>query len=408
MVTLSDKAILEVAELSSEAERLARGSGSERKRADILVQRIAAIRQVGLSSSEMRLRYANALSDSLNKPNEVVYEKRFLAFITGGPEPETRDLLAGTQTISATTGPEGGYSVPVQFEGQVFEAMREVDPVLNPDVTDFTVEKTPTLQPKQLSGYDLSTIEAALIGETVQQTDGTFPTVSGRVLRGDLIYKLSIADSWEAEEDVPAVIEKFTRAYGVGFARRLGADAILGNGTTQPQGIYTAAPASGVTLGSGNYAQAVGNVTHEEIAAVFFNVNRAYRALPRCGWLMPDSVYQAIRNAVDGNGRPLIAVSKDDTETLFGKPVYISPSLPGIINNANASLAQNGALLFGDLGHFHVRCSRPTIQRVLNSTVFDITKGLVGYVGRVRMDSALFDPSGGAAPPIVSAVVQHT
>jgi HK97 family phage major capsid protein len=88
---------------------------------------------------------------------------------------------------------------------------------------------------------------------------------------------------------------------------------------------------------------------------------------------LPDSVYQRVRNATDNSGRPLLDFSKDK-EVLMGKPVYISPSLPNVIIGS-PSIAQSGVILFGDLSHFRIRCSRPTIQRCLEQGITDITKG---------------------------------
>ena len=88
----------------------------------------------------------------------------------------------------------------------------------------------------------------------------------------------------------------------------------------------------------------------------------------------------------------------------MGKPIYASPSLPTL---AGGSPATNSTIIFGDLGHYHVRCSRPTLQRVTQASISDITSGRSLMVGRIRADGALFDPSGGSAPPLVTATVVY-
>jgi hypothetical protein len=148
------------------------------------------------------------------------------------------------------------------------------------------------------------------------------------------------------------------------------------------------------------YITGTGKITVTDIESIFFAVNAVYRSQDLCAWLMSDSVYQRVRSAVDLNGRPLLNV-KDDEEQLMGKPIYISPSL-GVLGG---SIPLNSTIVFGDLGHFHIRCSRPTVQRVLNSSIADITQGKALYVARIRMDSALLDPSGGNFPPLVAATV---
>lgn len=112
---------------------------------------------------------------------------------------------------------------------------------------------------------------------------------------------------------------------------------------------------------------------------------------------MNDTVYQKIRNSRDNSGRPLLHID-DDNETLLGKPVWLCPSLPLV----GGSPSQFGTLLFGDLSAFHIRVTRPTLQR-FSERYADFYQRAA--IARVRMDSAYFDPSGGSAPPILSASV---
>jgi len=400
-MTLTGQAILEQMELSDRAQKLSRGNAADRAEASILVQRAKMIGERGCSSDEARTKYSTALLESLNPPRieiaEAKYEKAFFRYLnsrTSEGEKEIRDLITGSQSILYSAGPQGGYTIPLAHEPTVFESIFQTDNLLSEKVCDFTVEPSPTLQPKQLWGYDLSTISASLVAEAAQQGAGTFPNVGGRVLRASLIYKVSIAASVEAEDDIPNILDKFSRAFGIGFARKLGADAVMGNGdNSHPQGILTALPVPAYTTGSGK-------ITLTDIDSIYFAVNRVYRAQPKCGWLVSDSVYQRIRASVDSSGRPLLSV-KDDTETLLGKPVYICPSL-GVVGG---SPAVNSTLIFGDLSHFHIRCSRPIVSRLINSSTTDITSGRALYVARIRMDSALFDPSGGSAPPIIQATI---
>ena len=125
--------------------------------------------------------------------------------------------------------------------------------------------------------------------------------------------------------------------------------------------------------------------------------------MPKCGWICGDGVYQRIRQAVDGAGRPLLSI-QDDTETLLGKPLYVSPSAQ---SSRRCHSLGFGALIFGDLDHFHIRVSRPTLQRTTQQIGTDVTKGEALYIARIRMDSALFDPSAGSAPPLVWAEVHE-
>ncbi len=394
---ISNQAILELSELSSEAERLARGSASDRKRADVLLARCNNIRVTGISSDEARAKYTTALVQSLapKKADDAEYRKKFDPYLAGrvGDE-EMRDFLAGTQQISWTSGQTGGYFVPLTYDGIVRESMAQVEPVLSADVTSFTMTDGPFLQPEQISGYDLSTVSAELVAESVQQTAQPIPAVLGGVLRNNLIFKASFAASMEAEVDIPDFAAKITRAASVALARRIGTSVMTGRGGTDISGVVQALGAPSVTNGNS------GKLTLADINNIFFSVNRWYRAAPKCGWLMTDGCYKFLRNAVDSQNRPLLNVERD-SETLLGKPVYISPSLA----NLYSSIGLQGALIFGDLASIVIRCSRPQVQRHTELSEADVTRGEALFVGRSRADSAYFDPSGGLFPPLVLAAI---
>ena len=398
---LSDQAILEISELSHRAERLARGSVSDRKQADILVQRIANIRQVGISSDEMRVQYAHALKKQIgagrSKPDDSEYRGLFDRYLAGKVEAdgtEFRDFLSGQQSITYTQGAAGGFTIPFAYDPTVREAMAQVDEILDPDATDFSMTSGPFLQPQQVSGYDLTTVSAQLVGETVQQTAQAIPTVAGATLKNNLTFRASFGATLEAEQDIPDFSSKIVRAASVALARTIAQKVLIGRGGSSDILGITSILNSSYTNGTS------GKLTLADINAIYFSVNRWYRNSPKTGWLVSDGVYKFLRAAQDNNGRPLLDVI-DDRETLAGKPVYLCPSL-GI---TYLSLGLTGAILFGDLSHIVIRTSRPTIQRTTQQGIVDVTRGESLYIARCRADATLFDPSNGAYPPVVLATV---
>jgi HK97 family phage major capsid protein len=346
----------------------------------------------------MRVKYAGALLEDVNAPSvsEKRYEEAFARYLLrpGINDRELRDITVGQQTITWTTGPQGGFTIPIKYEAQTREAMAAFDPLLDPDVTDFSMENSLTLQPSVIQGFDLSTVQASLVSEITQQTAQSFPAVAGGVLRANLIYKASFAASYEAEIDIPNFLSKLARAVGIAFARRIGSDCINGNATTQPQGILTALPTPVYSTGSGK-------ITLNDITAIYFSVNKAYRSMPKCAWLVNDGTYHRIRKATDNSGRPLLSV-RENGEVLMGKRIFVCPSIPG---NVNGSPISSSTIVFGDLDHYRIRISRPMLTRETQQSLSDITRGQALWVGRVRADAQLFDPSNGSAPPLVTATV---
>jgi uncharacterized protein YoaH (UPF0181 family) len=120
-MSLSGQCILEISELSSKAERLVRGSTKDRQQSSVLLQRIANLRSAGISSDEAQARYATALHEEIvgaNGFSQKRYDEAFVNYLKGRGETELRDLLAGTQSILYTAGPQGGYTIPLKSEAE--------------------------------------------------------------------------------------------------------------------------------------------------------------------------------------------------------------------------------------------------------------------------------------------------
>ncbi len=363
--------------------------------AGALEARRSELLQLGLSSDELRAKYTEALLEEtgVNRKKRDVqaskeYRRAFHRMILGD-DSELRDLLAGSQSITYTQGAAGGYLVPVETEKEIFEAIANFDPLLSDSVCDFEVSPGPFLQPTVLTGWDLSTVKSENISEAGTQGGQNIPTVAGRTLRSNNIHRFSIIASFEAEQDIPDWLGKYTRAAGVAFGRGLGKECMTGNGVTQAAGLFP-------SLGPAKWTTGTGKIVLNDINQTYFALDRAYRSMPKAAWLMPDGVYQRIRAATDNSGRPLLNVERDG-ETLLGKPVHVCPSLAtGTFNSLGF-----GALIFGDLSHFKIRVSKPQMRRSLQQGVADVTRGEAAYITIVRADSAIFDPSGGSAPPII-------
>jgi HK97 family phage major capsid protein len=392
----SGQCLVEMRQLTFLAkDLLAKGDHSGAERAK---RRAEELGNVGLSSDELRQKYAAALLEDATSHRaraDADYRTRFDNYLVRNlGEKELRDFLSGTQNLTYTTGVQGGFTVPFAYDDVLRQAMAQTDPILDPDVCDFSMTDGPQLQPEQVSGYDLSTVAAQIVGETVQQNPQVTPTVLGKTLNNNIIFKTSFAGSYEAEIDIPDFATKIVRASAVALARKIGKSVLIGTGGTDITGIVP-------TLGSPTVNNSTsGKVTLTDINNIYFGVNRWYRAQEKCGWLLSDTAYKMLRNATDNQGRPLISV-EDDDEELLGKPVFVSPSLSSSPTFFSLGV---GIVLFGDLSHIVIRASRPGVQRSIQLSQADITKGQALFIGRARADATLFDPSSGSTPPIVMAL----
>jgi len=345
----------------------------------------------------MRGQFADALVEdtAARKPNEARHKKLFENYLLSGNDKELRDFLAGTESITYTNLASGGATVPIAYDDTLRKAMAQVDPILDENVTSFSMGDSESLQPHRISGYDLSTIAAlATIDGVASQASQLIPPVAGAGLKANLVFKTTLGCTQEIEQDAAEFGNALMRAGETALARAIGRSAISGQGGTDILGI---ARTIGITPG---LQTTPGKLVLADLLAYYFSINAFYRNSPKAAWMMNDGAYKVVRNAQDNQGRPLINVSGDDL-TLLGHPVYISPSLV----TPFVSIGFLGAIIFGDLASIVIKTNRPVVKRIVQASIVDITQGKSAYIFRCRADASYFDPSSGANPPLVMGAV---
>jgi HK97 family phage major capsid protein len=373
---------------------------AESKRADAIIAELATIRQTARHSAETRSARVEAVQQEFaaaQYAQRAAHTAAFKAFLRGQEiTHELRaNMLAGTNTVTYTAGPQGGISVPVGFQEAITRGLAAVDPLLDPNVSTVIQEDDFSLQPRVLPGWDLSTVQAVKVGEAVQQGTSVVPPVTQKLVN-KWTYRLSLGASLEFEEDqFLNTMETMGLAFGIGFARGIGIDTVSGNGSDAPSGILNGLPTSYTTTNSGK-------VVLDDITSVYFSVNSIYRKMPKCAWLFSDASYQQVRNAVDGNGRPLINVV-DDRELLMGKPIYISPTLPAY-NPSLGTQATGSFCVFGNIGQYIIHNSTMFLRRRTQLPGY-VEAGLALFTGLQMTDAVLHDPTNGAMPPVVAAAL---
>jgi HK97 family phage major capsid protein len=164
------------------------------------------------------------------------------------------------------------------------------------------------------------------------------------------------------------------------FGERLGrlANEVLttGTGSSQPNGVATAAANSGVTIGASA-------LTADNLIDVLHSVDPAYRMSPRCRWMFNDSTMGYIRKLKDGQGNYLWQmgdVRNGEPSTILGHPYSVNQAMADIGTG-------NKSVLFGDFGRYVVR-------KVLGFQVLTLRERYaenfqVGMVGFKRFDGEL-------------------
>jgi hypothetical protein len=224
----SSQCLLEMKRLNYLADDfLARGN---RTKYDELRSKARKLSDAGLSTTELEA----LLVKGEKEFDARAYREKYERYIAG--KIESRDFLAGQQTITYTQLVAGGALVPDESIDEVFEAMAEVSPMTDASVVNFSMSGAPfQLQPAQASGYDDSSITAQVIGEGGFQAVQTIPSVAGKPLRSDVTFRAALGSTFEAEMDIRDLASKVTRGE-VQFIGRMRADATIfdASGGTKP------------------------------------------------------------------------------------------------------------------------------------------------------------------------------
>jgi HK97 family phage major capsid protein len=445
---LSNRALLEVSQLTRRARELANGNSRQRKESDVILAQIKAINTTGVSSTEAREIVTNEMMKEFGMP-EVNYEEvrkqkkheeLFRRFIAGGAlhemEAEIRDFEAGTQTITYTKGPEGGFLVPQSVSDEfqlglaattplldknIVTIRSTADPVTEPGTQSFfrptgTVSPNSdagagTLRPIVIPAIDTTYsggLTAFRLGENVQAGQNQAAPMHGTTLNWFAYRTQDIPISFELEQDsFVDVMDLLQTALPIALARGAGGDLAYGTGGgTEPTGIVQAAVSSGVEISLS--ADGPGAISTSNIVAsleqVMLDVDVVHRSHPKCAWLMDDGTWMAIRKLGPSSARPL-AFDRGDVEYassptcggyLLGKPVYICNDLAG--SNGSNPVAN---IIFGNLSRFYVRqAGSIRIRRNLESAY--VTNGQALYTALMRLDSNIV---AAGDQPIVSAVL---
>jgi HK97 family phage major capsid protein len=305
-------------------------------------------------------------------------------------------------TMSTTTGSEGGFSVPNLIASQLIDTMKAFG-------TMRVVAETMTTADGKPLSYPTSD-GTAEIGEWVAQNtaaaaaDPVFGTVSLNVFKAS---SKVVAAPIELLQDSTIDMEAFIRRR---LAQRLGRVTnqgfTVGTGTTQPDGIVPRATAGKV----GTTGQTL-TIIYDDLVDLVHSVDPSYRG-PQASFMTNDSLLKVLRKIKDSGGRPIWTPSYDggirigpnnkspadqgnggfigqDTPVVFdyllGYPVWVN-------NDVAVPAANAKSMVFGSLGYYKIRDA-------LNVTLFRFTDsayaklGQVGFLAWMRSGGNLIDTS---------------
>ena len=300
-------------------------------------------------------------------------------------------------TMSTTTGSEGGFTVQTDVANSALDALKAFGGMR--DVA--TVIRTEKGNPMSFPTSDGTAEVGEIIAQNVTATaaDVVFGTIALPV------YKYSskiVTVPFELLQDSQIDIEAFVRGRLVTRLGRItNTHFTTGTGTNQPNGLVTAAT-TGVT--AANATSQVTAIAYDSIIDLIHSVDPAYRALGNCKFMMNDSSVKVLRKIKDSQSRPIFVPGYDNGR-LGGASGAAPDELAGypiVINQDVAAMGVSAkSMLFGDFSFYYVRDAMEiNMFRFTDSAYTKL--GQVGFLGWMRSGGNLIDV-GGAVKLFVNA-----
>ena len=314
---------------------------------------------------------------------EVNHGEAFRSFLVNGISgltPEQRQVMQASfrsdpemRAFSAGTDNTGGYTVPEDFYNQLEVAMQAYGGML--EAGDIIRTDSGATMPMPTFNY--TGVAASILSENTQASSDS-STPFGVVNLDAYMYVSPILPvSYQFLQDSAFGEGFLADALGESLGRGLNAHLTTGTGSSQPNGIVTAA-----TLGKTGATGQTATVTYDDLIDLVHSVDPAYR--PQARWMFHDSTLKVVKKLKDDQSRPLWlpGLATGDPDTINGYTY--------VINQSMASMAANAkSILFGALDKYKVRIVRDVSMLRLTERYADYLQ--VGFIAFMRADGDLLD-----------------
>lgn len=293
-------------------------------------------------------------------------------------------LTPEERALSSVTSGSGGAFVPQGFMDKFDRAQKSIGGVYHPKLNVEFIDTSagnPLPYPTLTDGAN----SAAILGENTAATDATDPTF-GAVTLGAYNYattvlRVPIQLLDDSAFDVEAMIAS---VLGERIARGFNAGATTGTGTSQPQGMVTAA-----TTGKTGTAGQTTSLIYDDLVDLVFSVDPMYRT--NAVFQMNDSTLALVAKIKDSQNKPLWMSGLATTDSI----TILQRVFPVVINQAMAVPAASAKpVLFGDFSRYKVR--RVKGVRLLRLVERYADSLQVGFIAFQRLDGRSVDASGAA------------
>ena len=290
-----------------------------------------------------------------------------------------QEIEAIRNTMSTTTGSEGGYTVQPIVASTLIEALKDFG-AMRRLATPLTTTNGADLS---FPSTDGTSEEGEIIAQNITATDadvgfGTVPLNTYKF--SSKVVAIPIELLQDSNIDVVALVNNRLRERVGRIQNRM---FTVGTGTAQPFGITTAATAGKV----GATGQTL-TVTYDDLVDLVDSIDPAYQ-IAGLKFQFAQAVRRVVRKIKDTTGRPIWTPSYDEgmsaktPDLLMGYPVEINNHMP--VPAANAK-----SISFGDHSKYMVRDAMELTMFRFEDSAY-LKKGQVGFLAWARAGGNLTD-----------------
>lgn len=360
---------------------------------DALQVEIESIDQRISNHNEMnRLAAENATVDQIvddaqrvGKDKKSAASAIFAKWLRGGKDSLSAEELSAyrasiSNTMSTTTGSEGGFTVQTEVAQNVIDALKEFGGMREV----ATVMSTGSGNTIEYPTSDGTSEEGEWVAENARATkqDIDFGTIPLNVHKlGSKVVTVPIELLQDSQVDIEAFVRmritsRLGRASNRGFT--------TGSGAGQSHGFVTEAAV-------GKASTLVAAVSYDDLVDLEHSVDPAYRRANGCCFMMNDASLKGIKKIKDADGRPIFLPAYDVSSNgkigeLLGYTVHTNQEMAAPAANAKT-------IGFGDFSHYMIRdVLDMQMHRFTDSAYAEF--GQVGFLTFMRTGGRLVDVGG--------------
>ncbi len=285
-------------------------------------------------------------------------------------------------TMSTTTGSEGGYTVPSLISADLIETLKDYNGIRRVASRQVTGSGAQISWPTT----DGTGEEGEILGQNTSASDldVSFGTVAMNVCKASTkVVTIPIELLQDTEVDVIGLVySRFQDRIGRLQNRLMTKD---GDGVTNNQPYSLISRATTGVVGSAGTAT---SINYDNLVDLQESIDEAYNS-DKAAWMFSQSVRKLVRKLKDTSGRPIWIPSYDASiqsikaDRLLDAPIQINNAMPTPAANAKS-------ISYGDHSKYLVRDVMGLTIFKFEDSVF-IKKGQIGFLGWVRFGGNLLD-----------------